>query len=550
MGSYEYKPTSKNIAASKSDSADKLSKTSFPSKPSVNKASDRDKVRIHQVFGHSILLDEISLPAKNTDKPQKLETLASIEHPLIRINDYILSDTEIDSMKIDCLGFLPRITLTCTFVHQTFVSREMPKDGDMISVAIRNKNDLLKSIRNDYVITGVVSSANSGLEHTGTTMTFFGMLFIPGMMSSKGKFSFNGTSMSTLKAYAAWLNLGFATNEDDTDDKQIWIYTKYGKNDTGFPESIAAAAYKDDVSFYDVWVDIYYNLNFVNINKQLMAAENEVDLAVWINNIDKDFTYGEDTKDSKAIETAKVLSNYRVFKPTSFFISSWKPVNSASSVTFEIGTKTWCQLFEHNPKLFSQPDASKFWNIEMEPTYDPDKVNKYILLRGRATQDPSANPKDLAKANYAYVDIYARYPWMGVQYSISNPDDSNLRWDGNHHKNYYRAKVQNAINNKELDKFNLEIEVTGTNLNIIKGDKLPVALIKTDPIENRITDPNTRTFEALDQFYSGWFIVKGFTLKYNKDNEDQLMSNFSQTFVLTRREWPPPVSVEAIPKTS
>jgi len=424
----------------------------------------------------------------------------------------------------------------------------MPKDGDIISIAIRNKSDLLKSIRNDYVITRVLSAANSVFKQRGTQLTFMGVLFIPGLMSSKGKFSYNGTSLETLREYAKWLKVGFATNEDNTDDKQIYIYTKYGNNDSEFPTNIAATAYKDDISFYNVWIDMYYNLNFVNINKQLMAAENEVDIGAWLNNIDKDFTFGENIEQSKTVEIAKVLSNYKTYKATSFFINSWRPNNRSSSVTFDIGTKTWCQLFEHNNLLYSDEEKEKFWNIEMEPTYDPEKVDKMILLRGRATQDASLRGTDLAKANYEYVDIYARYPWMGIQYTISNPEQNNTEWDGNHHKNYYRARVQNIINNKELDKLELEVEVTGMNLNIIKADKIPIVLVKTDPVENLMINKEAEMHDMLDRFYSGWFIVKGFSIEYTKQNFDSIVSNFSQTFTLARREWPAPMPVDPVEK--
>jgi hypothetical protein len=512
--------------------------------------NDRHKPRIYQEFAHNIILDELSIPADNTPGNNKEQSSLSLEFPFVRINDYILSKIEIDDMKIDCTGFIPRISLTCTFSHQTFLSRDMPKDGDIISIAIRNKSDILKSIRNDYVITGVISSQNAGRNQSKiNTMTFFGTLFVPGLASSKGKFSYIGTSLETLREYAKWLGLGFAHNEVVTDDKQAYIYTKFGNNDSDFPENIASTAYADSTSFFSVWIDIYYNLNFININKQLMAAENEVDIAAWINNIDKDFTYGDDTEESKTVESPKVLSNYAAFRTTPFFINSWKPYNKASKITFDIGTKTWCQLFEHTPALYSDDTLQKFWTIEMEPTYDPDKVNKYILLRGRASQDIATKGKDLAIANNSYVDIYARYPWMGVQYSISNPDDDNLQWDGNHHKNYYRAKVQNLINNKELEKLTLEIQVNGLNLNIIKADKIPVALIKTDPIENKMINPANESQDMLDQFYSGWFLVKGYTINYDRTNANKINSNFSQTFVLSRREWPPPIAVDAVPKT-
>jgi len=525
---YKYKPFEKNVA---------------PDGTGTSNNTDTPKSRIYEVFKSTIELDELSLPSVETENNEKPENLASLRHPLIKINEYIVAGTEIDSMTIDCTEFLPRITLQCTFVNQKFISQEMPKDGDIISVAIRNKTNILKTIRNDYVITAVVSNPNTTAIAGPTTLTFFGVLFIPLASSSKFNISFEGTTFEALQNLAERVGLGFATNEEEgTDDKQVWI--------SGFNTPIeyiqqtAQRAWKNDSSFYDVWIDIYYNLNFVNINKQLMSSEDEVDLAGWVNNIDKDYSHGSKTEN--VLDTAKVLSNYDGYKASSFYIDYWKPSNKSTKVTYEVGAKLNCHLFEHNSNLFEDEEAQKYWKIPMEPVYDPDKVNKYILLRGRAMQDINSKGNDSARANYSYPDIYVKNPWMGVQYTISNPGDDNLQWDGNHHKNYLRAKLQNVINSKELEKLNVEVSVTGMNSNLIRGDKTPIVLIQKDRMQNTIINQGSRGLDLLDQFYSGWYVVKGFTIKFNKNNKNSIMSNFTQTFILTRREWPPPVAVEGI----
>jgi hypothetical protein len=275
-----------------------------------------------------------------------------------------------------------------------------------------------------------------------------------------------------------------------------------------------------------------------------MAEETETDLAVVINSVDKDFTFGGD--EDTAREIPKVLSNYDAFQPTSFYIDRWRPNNRATNITYQVGTKLNCHLFEHNQNLFDDPESRKYWKIPMEPTYDPDKVNNYILLRGRATQNNEDRGDDLARANYSYPEIYIKNPWMGVQYTASNTDETPDQWNGNHHKNYLRARLQNVINRKELEKLNVEVSVTGINLNIIKGDKIPIVLIEKDRVENQIINKDSEGNDLLQQFYSGWYLVKGFTLKYTEANNNSIMSNFSQTFILTRREWPPPVAVDRI----
>jgi len=505
--------------------------------------TSKRKNRIYQIFKSTIELDELSLPAKKSDKTQKIESLASLQYPLIKINDYFINDSEINLLTIDCKEFYPKITLQCTFLHQTFISKEMPKDGDIISIAIRNKSDVLKSVRNDYVITNVIYEKNPTTTQGPTTITFYGYLYVPWLSSAKFNYSFEGTSFEAIKDIATKTGLGFATNEDNTDDKQVWL-SGYATTKQYILKTIERS-WSDENSFYDVWIDIYYNLNFVNLNKQLISGESEIDIASWINSIDKDYTWGENEKQSDSTNTPKVLSNYMDYKTTPFYINSWKPINKSTAITFQVGTKMNCQMFEHNYNLYENKEQT-YWRVAMEPTYDKDKINKYILLRGRATQDASLRGTDLAQVNYPFAEMYEKNPWLGVQYTISNPEKDNLKWDGNQHRNYLRSKVQNLINKKELDKLNVEVTVNGLNLNIIKGDKTPVVLIKKDPAENKIMHPTSDVWDALDQFYSGWYLVKGFSIKYDKVNAESVMSNFSQTFVLTRREWPPPIAVNAI----
>jgi len=279
-----------------------------------------------------------------------------------------------------------------------------------------------------------------------------------------------------------------------------------------------------------------------------MSGEDEVDYAGLINNIDKDFTYGEDTQESEVVKSPKVFSNYDSYKTSSFYITSWRVINRATQISYEIGTSVLCNMFEHNEKLFTNPESKKYWNIPMEPTYDPQKVKQYILLRGRAKQNPTMKDGDLAQANYSFPEINQYNTWTGIQYTISNPDDNNLQWDGNHHRNYQKARVQNIINNKELDKLNVVISVNGLNPNLIRGDKVPIAIIQKNPIEAALVSKQAEGRELLEQFYSGWFYVKGFKIKYVKDKPTGIVSNFTQEFILTRREWPPPIPVDPLPE--
>jgi len=498
------------------------------------------KYRIYNIFKPTIILDELSLPKGDQRNTKKLEDVVSLQYPLIKINNYFISEQELDFITIDSRGFLPSVTLQVTFIYNQFMDKEMPKDGDIISIAIRNKSDLLNPIRNDYVITSVTPSKRRSSGTVPITVTFFGELFIPGLKSYIGSEAFKGTSMNVMKQVAKKLMLGFNTNDDDTDDRQIWLSADSPED---FINDITTKAWRNENSFYDSWIDVYYNLNFINIQKQLLSAEDDVDSAALLDNIDADWTWGATTEETK--ETPKVFSNFIGYRTSSFYITEWKPVNKSSAITFTYGTSMVASFFEHLNSLYKDQNSQKYWKMEISPDYDQEKVNSHILLRGRAKYY-SGDGNELARANYDYIDLYKRAPWLGIQYTISNSDDNNLNWSGNHHKNYLRAQVHHTINVAELQKLNLEINVQGTNMNIIKGDKVPILIIGTDSVENQMVDEKAQTRDKKNEFYSGWYLVKGFTLSWAKRAEDSIISNFSQTFILTRREWPTPITVDPI----
>jgi len=520
---------------------DPPNKDSLAANPSITQRGV--KYRIYNIFKPTVVLDELSIPSDFRDD-KKIEDIASLQFPLIKINNYFIPEPDLDYMVIDCRDFLPKIILQITTIYNKFMDKEMPKDGDIISIAIRNKSDTLNIIRNDYVITGATPTRRRSSGTIPTTITFFGELFVPGLRSYMGSSSFLGTSMESLKCCAQKLQLGFNTNDDDTDDKQIWYAFNTPED---FIKDVISKAWRNENSFYNVWIDIYYNLNFVNIQKQLLSAEDDVDDSVSLYNIDTDWTWGSDTAQKDTLQMPKVFSNYIGYRTTSFYITEWKPNNKSSAITFEYGTAMSASFFEHLNSLYEDEESQKYWDIEINPTYDPEKINSHILLRGRARYDASINEGELARANYDYTTLYKKAPWMGIQYTISNPEEDNTKWTGNHHPNYLRAQVHNCINCVELEKLNLEITVQGTNMNVIKGDKIPVVLIGTDSVENQMVDRNAQSRDRKNELYSGWYLVKGFTLSWSRPEEQSIVSNFSQNFILTRREWPTPIPTEPVP---
>ena len=100
-----------------------------------------------------------------------------------------------------------------------------------------------------------------------------------------------------------------------------------------------------------------------------------------------------------------------------------------------------------------------------------------------------------------------------------NDDDKNKdikNWSGNVHKNYSRAVYHNSQNFAELNKTYLRVECEGLNLQIMRGERVPVVITFTNEMQkefynNATNDPVQRDS---DRYYSGYYIVDSIEYEY------------------------------------
>jgi hypothetical protein len=223
-----------------------------------------DRLEVEDVFTGTS--DKLDSNKKDTLKGQQVQNQLGVDYPFVTVNNYVFDTNEIELFKLDATGFVPRVMFVFRLrKSDAFKSQAYPKDGDILSIFIRAKNNAFKPIRNDYLITDV-SSGEGGVENMGGITTISGELFIPHIKDEIIK-SYKGNSFDVLKQIAAELKLGFATNETSTVDSQSWLCA--GSTWEEYIQNVVKASWKDDNSFYKCFIDVYYHLNFINVNNQL-----------------------------------------------------------------------------------------------------------------------------------------------------------------------------------------------------------------------------------------------------------------------------------------
>lgn len=429
--------------------------------------------------------------------------------PYIKINNQTLNTQELDYMCIDSTEFLPIIKIIINLGFNTpFLNKAFPKDGDLIQVFIRSRNDVLKPIRNDYMIT---NTNMIGKKHDGTFSKILieGILYIPGLFNEEVLYE-EATSYDALFNIAKKLNLGFASNETHTNDKQIWINPN--KDYINFIKHIAEHSWKDEKSFFDVFIDVYYNLNFVNVNNQFgLTTEIEQSL------ID-DITSSGSNLDNKEkqIVGKKILTNFIDARDTNHFIRKFDIINDSSDISINLGYKMYVNFFDHN--------SLKNWKIYTEGLVTEGAEKDFIILKGRN------DGTDYDKQN--------RYRYLGIQYTLP---------EHNVHDKYYFSSVHNIMNNLETEKFKLKVELNRFNPNLYKFERIPCLFFTYDEDSAReLDDTETKNenkedydekYKAslrINKFYSGYYMIKGFRITY----KDYINSH---ELILSKREFIPPV---------
>lgn len=420
--------------------------------------------------------------------------------PFVTMNDMEIPATMINRMEIDCVGFMPKIFLTMSMIKgkTNFFKKSFPRAGDIVSVFLRSPNDNIKPIRNDYQVVTVDYIGSPYVGDAGESfIRITGRLYIPSLYTER-TFSYDGTSYDSLKKIAEELEIGFASNVDSTDDSMKWLSVGNYEN---LINKVTKHAWNDENSFFTSFIDFYYNLNFIDVNKQFTyAPEGQPGVISDLNiRVPKDnITFEKELP-------AFFLSNDLQLMSFNNFIAKFNIVNNASLITYKEGVQ----------KDFSMYDFS----------------SRSVVL-------DTINPLSTADAPQNVTPISLNFPiglqetrvWLGLQYASPI---------GNVHKNYNFAEMLNTFNLMEIEKMMLEASLMNPNLFVHRGQRVPVLLFNYGDILDTLTttDPKyemtERTKSVLNTFLSDFYYVKGHKIVYDPFQQ----VGFSQIIYLSKREW-------------
>lgn len=452
--------------------------------------------------------------------------------PLIQINSIKLDLDEIQYFSLSLNDKIPKVSVSIVDNNNKFLL-QFPIDGDVISVYLRPPDaDNQKPIRIDFDIEFIDSDPNEKIY------TFYGLMKIPGFFNEKIKAFRQDTTFNHISTVCEDVGLGFASNETITDDTmtRICAYETYET----FVKDMLATVYLNDDSFFDWYIDPYYYLCLVNVNKQFSLEDKTEEINISTSEPVSGIKQQEDAEDS--IKGSLVLTNQTERAGTNVFIESFSLQNNAGNVWLNNGYKKYAQWFEISR------NESTIEESFVDPLTTKSAENNYILLKGRK------DDKDFYKTQ-------SKYKWLGKQSTVVE--------GGNVHSNYSFAKVLNYHNLQECTKTVLKVYLAGMNFYIYKYMRIPVLIYQpgdnaknaeqlkqrdkdlgetqtkdsskdVQTAFNRKEDKSNETDMPIEkdqiknEFLSGYYIVGNIEYEYFQNG------SIKQVLTLIRREWPIP----------
>jgi hypothetical protein len=491
--------------------------------------------RIFSLALNNMKLDEM-LGVDGSDGSNNIKRLreSSVIHdkyfglhfPYISINGYNVSRF-LDNFFLDTSGFLPVVNFTFSPSETVFISVNYPKDGDIVSVYLRSPGEIYQPLRMDFKILSVLGDVSSkyspnGIDSNGRYFKFniVAECYIPGLYTARIKSFKSQNSSDCLLEVSQDLNLGFSTNERSTVDKMTWLCPNYSYYD--FIQEVCNRAYKDDESsFFDCWIDLYYNLNFVNLGTQFSFDGICKEIVRIVPGYSSAGTQTDSafpgTPTPDPINVPLIFNNSTGLGTIPFFINGYTLISYSGANSNAMGYITEIGFYDETST--EKNPSKKYVKYDIESQTPEDITTGLVLQKGRARDKKYKEEK--------------RREWMGVL--NSNPGQKE-----GVHVNYFQAKYQNLINLNDSNKMYLEIELDNYFPGVYKGQVVPVSIYVFDGMDMRQQNvgnlanrsSNNDLQPTKDEFLSGNYVIMGIQLNWNKYG-----GGIKQKLILGRRSW-------------
>ena len=420
----------------------------------IEPAIELDPMEILDVESGSENSDDSTLK----EKPSKFSQVV----PDIRVNGY---DVQMDRLNLFSLkndAFYPMLKIQFADVDGLFTSRFYPKDGDLIQINIRSQGDetTFKPIRIDFTIVDCKPIGGGG-GASASEYLIMGRMFVPNLFTENVEYEEEVTSWDALLNIAERLQLGYASNVEETADTMTWT----NPNDTTetWIQDIVANSYLSDETFFTSYIDPYYYLTMVDVNR-LFSQEGAIEASQTFSQNAGD-TIGAEGSEGQEDEFPNYLSNMIQMQGGARYVSKHELVNKSGAISKANGYKRYTQYWDLE---------AKEWVSEFVDPLTNDTPGMIPATKGRILGGEVEGPRN----------DQVKYKYLGTQ-------------GDNVHPEFQYATVQNYQNNAEINKMGMVIELDTVNPALVRYSRIYVQILEfASPIKNALLAPSNDEIEG------------------------------------------------------
>lgn len=322
-------------------------------------------------------------------------------------------------------------------------------------------------------------------------ISLHGLYKVPALVSTNFKALGQLNTHNLFSNIAKETKLGFATNIKSNDQDKRYVYCDYKSYMDLMNKEINFGGSTTDI--YDYWVDLWNNLNLVNIYERYNAIDKDEDMMIWIDNQIKEI--GEDIK-IIPYQTVALITNHPSYSTNELFVQNYN-VFTNSGQSYREGSDKIFSIYdeskkEHSDYLVQDGDIKE--DIYYKYEYLGEVYGEYNYLTQTCLRKSL-----LQKINSEYIQVTLKSPVFGLM----RGDKVDFIWYIND------SMIENKFSGMD-------------NINMI--DQSPQTTIPINE-ESNLSINTDNGFFNVDRMISGQYLITSCEIRYNNGWQQILTLN-------------------------
>jgi len=343
----------------------------------------------------------------------------------------------VTKLDIDSSSYLPTLYISFNDVYNTIHDMGFPGDNAKVTVVLPSKSDNLADIFLEFKV--IKFKSNPIRNNNNKKIEMYGILNVENLLIKNFESFKDMSSYQVCEDLAQQIGLGLMSNVTSSNDKMTWLNP--GLNRYKFlTDEVISKSWIGDNSFVWSFVDFYYNINYIDVEKALTDDINQI---TWI---------AKKHDEEKPTTIKPDLSNDMSMKDTNIYFVGEKIINESTETSLLRGYLRDISFYDVDGNWSEKAGSYKEYTLDTITAPDSDNT---IYLKG----DPG---------DTSFYENNKSYHYLG------KIDTANM------HTDYLWANIQNKENVYDLQKIGINIIIPHPNFNIKKFEKVNMNFINNN----------------------------------------------------------------------